>query len=311
MGHYRIGVDLGGTNIAAGIVDEEFRLIHKGSVKTALPRPAEEIASDIDALCRRLCDEADIVFSDITRIGIGSPGIICKGVVSRADNLGFRDVPLADMVAKLTDKPVSLKNDGNAAALGELIAGSGKGRSSLIALTLGTGVGGGIVLDGKILEGFNGAAGEVGHIVIAAGGNPCACGNRGCLEAYCSATALKKATIEAMEAHPESLLHALAPTPDAVNGKTAFDGMRAGDAVAAQVVDTFITMLATGVASLIQLFQPEVICIGGGISKEGETLLTPLREKVWAQTYPGAGGARPLLVAATLGNDAGIIGAAG
>jgi len=311
MGHYRIGVDLGGTNIAAGIVNETNQIIRKGSVKTALPRPADAICRDIDGLCRRLCEEAGIAFAQIESIGIGSPGIICKGVVSRADNLGFRDVPLADMVSALTGKPVSLKNDGNAAALGELIAGSGVGCSSLVALTLGTGVGGGIILDGKIVEGFNGAAGEVGHIVIAAGGNLCACGNRGCLEAYCSATALIKATRKAMEDHPESLLHAFASSYDAVNGRTAFDAMRAGDAVAAAVVDEFITMLAIGVSSLIQLLQPEVVCIGGGISKEGEALLSPLREKVWAQTYPGAGGARPKLVAATLGNDAGIIGAAG
>ncbi len=310
MGQYRIGVDLGGTNIAAGIVDEHNRILHKGSVKTALPRPADAICRDIDLLCRHLCEEAGISFADITAIGIGSPGLIYQGVVRIADNLGFRNVPLADMVAALTNKPVSLKNDANAAALGELIAGSGRQCSSLIAVTLGTGVGGGIVLNGQIVEGFNGAGGEVGHIILSPNGNPCACGNRGCLETYCSATALIKATKEAMAAHPESLLNTLA-TPDTVNGKTAFDGMRAGDPVATQVVDKFITMLAYGVVTLIRLLQPEIICIGGGISKEGETLLAPLREKVWAQIHYGPDVARTKLVTATLGNDAGIIGAAG
>ena len=310
MEQYRIGVDLGGTNIAAGIVDDHYRILHKGSVKTALPRPAEAICQDIDGLCRRLCEEAGISFDDIEAIGIGSPGSISRGVVKRAGNLGFRNVPLADMVSALTNKPVSLKNDANAAALGELIAGSGKQCSSLIAVTLGTGVGGGIVLDGKIVEGFCGAGGEVGHIVVSPNGLPCTCGNRGCLEAYCSATALIQATKEAMIAHPESLLNTLA-TPDTVNGKTAFDGMRAGDPAATEVVDTFITMLSYGVVSMIRTIQPEVICIGGGLSKEGETLLAPLRDKVWAQIRCDTEEARTKLVVATLGNDAGIIGAAG
>ncbi len=310
MSSYRIGIDLGGTNIAAGIVDDDNRLLIKRSVKTALPRPAEAICRSMADLCLRLCHDYGILFEEIRSIGIGSPGIIAGGVVSRADNLGFREVPLADMLAKLTHKPVSLKNDGNAAALGEWIAGSGNGCHSLIALTLGTGVGGGIILNGKILEGFNGAAGEVGHIVVKAGGRPCVCGNRGCLEAYCSATALKNMTKEAMLAHPESALHTLAPTWEEVNGKTAFDGMRLGDPTATAVVEEYVHVLANGIASLIQLFQPEIVCLGGGISREGETLMAPLREAVYAITYPGARNARPQLVTARLGNDAGIVGAA-
>jgi len=214
------------------------------------------------------------------------------------------------MVAKLTGKPVSLKNDGNAAALGELVAGCGKGKSSLIAVTIGTGVGGGVILNNTIIEGFNGAAGEVGHIIIEAGGRPCGCGSCGCFETYCSATALIRDTKEAMAAHPESILHTLAPTPDDVNGKTAFDGMRLGDETASAVVENFISMLAVGVSSLIQLLQPEIICIGGGVAAEGDYLLLPLREKVVAKTLAGADGMRTTIVAATLGNDAGIIGAA-
>jgi glucokinase len=310
MAHYRIGIDLGGTNIAAGIVDEDFRLIRRASIKTAIPRSAEEITDDIAALCRRLCEEEGIDFADIEKIGIGSPGIILNGVVKAAENLFFFNVPLAKMLEERTGKPVVLRNDGNAAALGELVAGSGKGCQSLVAFTLGTGVGGGIVIDGKVIEGFNGAAGETGHIIVKAGGRPCACGNKGCLEAYCSATAIKKATREAMEAHPESYLHTLAPTPDAVNGKTAFDGKRAGDPAATQVVDEFIEMLAVGVASLIQLLQPQVVCIGGGIAKEGEYLLEPLRERVRVLTYADTLEENPVIVGATLGNDAGIIGAA-
>ena len=308
---YRIGVDLGGTNIAAGLVDADHRIVRKESIKTRVPRPAEEIAWDIGDLCRRLCAEADVPFGEIERIGVGSPGTIRDGVVRMAENLGFENVPLASLVAEATGKPVTLVNDGNAAAYGEMIAGCGRGSRSLVAVTLGTGVGGGIVVDGKIVEGFNGAGGEVGHIIVKAGGNLCACGCRGCLEAYCSATALIKATKEAMAAHPESFLHKLAPSPDRVGGKTAFDGMRVGDPVSIALVDEFITMLAAGVVSLVQLFQPEIVCIGGGISHEGETLIGPVRKLVYEQVYPGVSFEKTRIVAAELGNDAGIIGAAG
>lgn len=311
MKRYRIGVDLGGTNIAAGLIGDDHRILKKDSVKTRAPRPAEEIARDIGALCRRLCRDAGVEYDDVERIGVGSPGTISGGVVRMAENLGFENVPLADFVSRAAGKPVTLVNDGNAAAYGEMIAGCGRGSRSLVAVTLGTGVGGGIVVDGKIVEGFNGAGGEVGHIIVKAGGRRCACGCRGCLEAYCSATALIKATRRAMASHPESVMHRLAPTPDAVSGRTAFDGMRAGDPVAARLVDDFIAMLASGVVSLVQLFQPEVVCIGGGISHEGETLIEPLRRLVYEQVYPGVSFEKTKIVAATLGNDAGIIGAAG
>ncbi len=310
MNRYRIGVDLGGTNIAAGIVDENYRILRKKSIKTNLPRSAEAVCEDIANLCRTLCEEEGISFDSVDHIGIGSPGIICRGVVNSAANLGFHNAPLAKIVSDLTGKEVSLKNDGNAAALGELVAGCGKGKSSLIAVTIGTGVGGGVILNNTIIEGFNGAAGEVGHIIIEANGRPCGCGSRGCFETYCSATALIRDTKEAMAAHPESALHTLAPTLDDVNGKTAFDGMRLGDETATAVVENFISMLAVGISSLIMLLQPEIICIGGGVAAEGDYLLVPLREKVVAKTLAGADGMRTTIVAATLGNDAGIIGAA-
>ena len=310
MNRYRIGVDLGGTNIAAGIVDENYRILRKKSIKTNLPRSAEAVCEDIASLCRALCEEEGVSFDSVDHIGIGSPGIICRGVVNSAANLGFHNAPLAKIVSDLTGKEVSLKNDGNAAALGELVAGCGKGKSSLIAVTIGTGVGGGVILNNTIIEGFNGAAGEVGHIIIEANGRPCGCGSRGCLETYCSATALIRDTKEAMAAHPESALHTLAPTLDDVTGKTAFDGMRLGDETATAVVDHFISMLAVGVSSLVQLLQPEIICIGGGVAAEGDYLLAPLREKVVAKTLAGADGLRTTIVCATLGNDAGIIGAA-
>lgn len=310
MKQYRIGVDLGGTNIVAGLVNEFHKILHKISIKTNVPRPAEEIGRDIGNLCYQLCRDTGIPFENVEQIGIGSPGTICNGIVRIAENLGFVNVPLAEIVADFTHKNVTLINDGNAAAYGEMIAGCGKGCHSLVAITLGTGVGGGIIVDGKILEGFNGAAGEIGHIIVKSGGNLCVCGCHGCLEAYCSATALIKATREAMCAHPESVLNRLVSSPDQVNGKTAFDGMRAGDSMSVAIVNTFINTLADGVASLIQLFQPETICIGGGISYEGDTLLIPLRKRVYELVYPGVFYEKTKIKIAELGNDAGIIGAA-
>ncbi len=310
MGAYRIGIDLGGTNIAAGIIDENLNIIKKGSIPTAAPRGAKEICRDMATLSRRLCEEAALSFeTDIVSVGIGSPGIISDGAVIRADNLGFYHEPLAAIAEELTGKPVILKNDGNAAAYGEFVAGCGKGCRSLIAVTLGTGIGGGIIIDGKIVEGCGGAAGEIGHIITHAGGKKCSCGKLGCFEAYCSATALIKSTVLAMQNNPDSRLWEIARSTSLVNGKTAFDGMRLGDAVSAGVVNAFITELAVGISNLINLLEPEIVCIGGGICREGETLLTPLRNRIHAFICAPES-EKTQIVAASLGNDAGIIGAA-
>lgn len=307
MKKYRIGVDLGGTNVAVGIVDENLSIVKKDSVKTDVEGGADAICRDIDTLCRRLCAEADIQYEAVSSIGIGSPGIIHDGMVIKADNLRFSNVSLAAMLEKLTGKSVILRNDGNAAAYGELVAGCGKGSSSLVAITLGTGVGGGIVIGGKIVVGVGGGAGEIGHTVIRAGGRKCVCGQTGCLEAYCSATALIGTTVRAMRNNPESRLWQVARSTSLVNGRTAFDAMRLGDSIATGVVSAFISDLAVGVSNVINLLQPEVVCIGGGISREGDTLIKPLTEAVLPMLCA------PLttrILAATLGNDAGIIGAA-
>lgn len=309
MRKYKIGIDLGGTNIAAGIVDENYKIIQKASVPTNLPRSAEEIVADMAELSQRLCESAGVSFKDeIESIGVGSPGIILNGVVLQADNLKFKNVPLADMMSKATGKPTTVKNDGNAAAYGEFIAGCGKGKKSLVAITLGTGVGGGIIINNHIVDGCGGSGGEVGHVIVKAGGRKCVCGNRGCLEAYCSATALKKDTVKAMKQNPESMLWMVAKNPDSVSGRTAFDAMKLGDKVAKDLVDAYIGYLAAGVASLVNLFQPEIVCIGGGIGNEKESLTNPLKEHVkeLSCSFEGVG---TEIVAATLGNDAGIIGA--
>ncbi len=308
MRKYRIGVDLGGTNIAAGIVDEEFSIVKKASVKTDVAGGAEKICRDIDSLCRSVCAEAGIPYEEaIAAVGVGSPGIIRDGVVINADNLRFSGVPLAAMLEKLTGKPVSLRNDGNAAAYGEFAAGCGKGHSSLVAITLGTGVGGGIIINGKIIEGSGGGAGELGHTVIRAGGRKCVCGKTGCLEAYCSATALIKSTVRAMQNNPDSLIWQVSRCTSLVSGRTAFDAMRLGDPIASGIVAAFVSDLAVGVSNVINLLQPEVVCIGGGISHEGDALISPLTDAVIPMLCA------PLatkILPAALGNDAGIIGAA-
>jgi glucokinase len=215
------------------------------------------------------------------------------------------------MMEKATGLRCELGNDANAAALGENVAGAGKGADSFVMVTLGTGIGGGIIEHGKIIDGFNGSGAEIGHFLLYPGGKQCGCGKKGCFEAYCSATALIEMTKEALRAHPDSGLARICGGEEAnVNGKTAFDAMRAGDEVGKKVVDTYIENLGLGLSNIVVLLQPEVLAIGGGISREGEPLLEPLRKIVDANAYFDAATPRTRLVAATLRSEAGIVGAA-
>lgn len=309
---YRIGIDLGGTNIVAGVVDDEFRIVATAKCKTRIPRPAEEIVVDMARMAKEAVQNAGLTMADIAYVGVGSPGT-CNadtGIVEYSNNLQFEKLPLRDMLGGMLDKAVYIENDANAAALGEALAGAAKGAQSCVCITLGTGVGGGIIIDGKIYGGFNFAGAELGHTVIMVDGELCTCGRFGCWEAYASATALINPTRRAMVNHPDSAMWSIAEDLDKVNGRTAFDGMRAGDAVAAQVVDTYIKYIATGLINVINIFQPEVLCIGGGICKEGDTLLKPLAAHIERERYSKYSSHQTRLCVATLGNDAGIIGAA-
>ena len=309
---YRIGIDLGGTNIVAGVVDDEFRIVATAKCKTRIPRPAEEIVVDMARMAKEAVQNAGLTMADIAYVGVGSPGT-CNadtGIVEYSNNLQFEKLPLRDMLGGMLDKAVYIENDANAAALGEALAGAAKGAQSCVCITLGTGVGGGIIIDGKIYGGFNFAGAELGHTVIMVDGELCTCGRFGCWEAYASATALVNQTRRAMVNHPDSAMWSIAEDLDKVNGRTAFDGMRAGDAVAAQVVDTYIKYIATGLINVINIFQPEVLCIGGGICKEGDTLLKPLAAHIERERYSKYSSHQTRLCVATLGNDAGIIGAA-
>ncbi len=309
---YRIGIDLGGTNIVAGVVDETYRLIATAKCKTNTPRPADEIIGDMARVSHEAVNNAGLTMDDIIDVGVGAPGTCnsVTGIVERAENLDFINEPVRDKLQKLLDKPVRIENDANAAAYGEMLAGAAKGTTHAMCITLGTGVGGGVIVDGKIIVGHNASGAELGHNVIVYNGEPCTCGRRGCWEAYSSATALIRQTKVAMEQNNNSLLWSLSNNGKDVTGRTAFDAMRAGDETGKQVVEQYIRYLACGLTNMVNIFQPEVLCVGGGISHEGETLLAPVREILQKEQFAQHASSKTRLVAAQLGNDAGIIGAA-
>ncbi|WP_066459379.1 ROK family protein [Anaerotruncus rubiinfantis] len=312
MGYY-VGIDLGGTNVAVGIVDEEYRIIGKANTKTKAFHPAEEIADDMAATTLEAAKNAGISMREVTWIGVGTPGTVNPetGVVGLAANLGFHDTPLAKLVSERLKKPLYIENDANAAAYGEMMAGAASGLESVIMITLGTGVGGGIIIGGKIYSGFNYKGAELGHLGMVYDGVPCTCGRRGCIESYCSVTALIRITRDAMQLNAKSKMWDLADgSLDKVNGRTAFDAMRAGDPAGTAVVDQYIDYIAYAVSGIINLFQPQAVVIGGGISKEGETLFGPVRERAYPQTFNHDPENCTRILQAKLGNDAGIIGAA-
>ena len=310
-----IGIDLGGTNIAAALVDESGKITCKVSIPARASEGTEVVLNGLCEVVEMLFQKSGLTPADVKSIGIGIPGMmnVETGVVYFSPNLPLKNT---DMVSGLKEKfglPVYINNDANCAALGEVAAGGAVGANDAVFVTLGTGVGGGIVFGGKVYAGFNGTAGEIGHIKIQMDGRPCGCGRKGCWEAYASATGLIKTTQEFMEEDKDSKMWDIVGGDiTRVNGRTAFDAMRAGDASGKKAVDLYTRHLAAGVIDLINIFEPEVICIGGGISNEGETLLAPLRELVAAEAYSFKSDAvpHPAITKATLGNDAGIIGAA-
>ena len=314
---YYIGIDLGGTNIAAGIVDENYKIVIKGSVPTGAEREGELVIKDMAELCAKLVKDAGLTFDDIEYAGIASPGTVnCDtGYIEYANNLHFKNFPIADILKSyIPVKKVYVENDANAAAKGEAVAGAAKGVNDAVMITLGTGVGGGIIIDGKVYSGFNYAGAELGHIVIEHNGRPCSCGRKGCWEAYSSATGLIKMTKEKLEECANkgetTVMTELVEKKGKVTGRTAFDAMRLGDKAGKEVVDMYLDYLACGLASIINIFQPSIITIGGGISGEGQSLIDALEPLVRAEQY-GCGLVKLTEIRiAKLGNDAGIIGAA-
>ncbi len=310
---YRLGIDLGGTNIVVGVVDENFKIIATAKRKTKCPRPAEEIVEDMAAAALEAIKNANLTVSDIEAAGVGTPGSIDaeNGIVTFSNNLDFYDLALAEMLKEKTGLDFYLENDANAAAYGEFVAGAGKGTKDFIMITLGTGVGGGVIIDGKIRSGFNAAGGELGHTVIAMNGEMCTCGRQGCWEAYASATALIRQTKQAMRKYSDSIMWDICDGDiNKVSGITAFDAMRKGDFAGKLVVDRYIEYIAVGIVNNINIFQPEIICIGGGISKEGVALTKPIKKYLKGEDFARYMKKNTEVKTAVLGNDAGIIGAA-
>lgn len=311
---YTIGIDLGGTNIVASVVDDDYNIIGTSKTPTNAPRSADEIFDDIADVCEEAVKAAGLTMEDIDSVGMGTPGTVNQdGIIEFANNLAFNNVPARTMLAKRINKPeekVFIENDANCAALGEAYAGCGNGAKDFVAVTLGTGVGSGVIIGGKIVNGVNYAGGECGHMVIVVDGEQCSCGRKGCWEAYASATALIRQTKKAMEEYPDSLMHKLAKEEGKVSGRTAFDAMRLGDIAGIKVVDDYIKYVACGLINIVNALQPEIICIGGGICNEGETLMKPLRRFVRSERYSIHSKIQTKIVKAELGNDAGVIGAA-
>lgn len=315
---FRIGVDLGGTNIAAGLVDGQYRILDRESVKTNVPRPAESIIRDIAGLVEKLCERNGLNQCEIEAVGVGVPGTINEdtGYVEYSNNIRFENVPFIELLSGLISIPVRFDNDANAAALGEYLAG-GYNVQSFVMVTLGTGVGSGIILDGRLIKGINFAASELGHTVIKMGGEQCTCGRKGCFEAYASATALirdarRRFKKESTDKQAESsvILKLCGGDMEKLEAKHIFDAAKLGDEAAGELFSNYTEYLAEGIANIINILQPELICIGGGVSKAGDMLLEPVKEKVAGKIFSKNSAKNTDIKLARLDNDAGIIGAA-
>lgn len=310
---YYIGIDLGGTNIAVGLVDENGKILHKDSVPTLREREYQEIVKDMAMLTLKVIKDAGVDIKDVKSIGVGCPGTpnSKEGILVYANNLKFRNVPMRAEMQKYIDLPMYLDNDANVAGLAESVAGAAKGSRHSVTITLGTGVGGGVVIDGKVYSGFNDAAAELGHMVVVVDGEQCTCGRKGCWESYASATALIQQTKEAAQKNPDSLINQLIGGDlSKIDAKVAFDAAKQGDETGKKVVDQYIKYIAEGLTNVINIFQPEIVAIGGGVCKEGEYLLKPLRQLVREGVYSVEDVPQTQIKVAEMGNDAGIVGAA-
>lgn len=312
---YYLGIDVGGTNLVAGIVDQDNRIIGTYKLKTTVPCAPEAFADDLVKTVYGVLKNLNLSLNDVPWVGVGCPGSVNPetGMVEYANNLFFENLELERLLKeRLEGKEILLENDANAAAYGEYVAGALKGAKNAVAITLGTGVGGGLIINHKIYSGSNYAGAELGHTVIVSEGKPCTCGRLGCWESYASATGLIRMTKEHLETAPAgALIRTLIQEKNGkISGRTAFDAMREGCGVGRAIVDEYIRYLGEGITNMINIFQPDVLCIGGGISNEGETLLAPLRAFVKTGQYARHSSKHTVLCRAALGNDAGIIGAA-
>lgn len=308
----RVGVDVGGTGIQIGVVNAENQIIREGSIPTRTDLPFEEQVRQIADCVVSTVLLAGLSEDDIESVGIGIPGIASAktGEIIKCTNMGWFHVPFREVFNRYLVKPVHIDNDANVAALAESVAGVSAGTSSSVFITIGTGIGSGIIINGRIWSGAHHIGGELGHVIFDLGGVPCTCGNHGCLERYCSATALIRMTREAVAEHPESLiLRSVDNDPARIEAKTLFDAARAADPVALDIYHHYIDCLAQAVGSVVNLLDPEVIVLGGGVSKAGSFLLDPLTRE-YAKYVLFNDQPLPPVKIAVLGSEAGIIGAA-
>lgn len=310
-----LGIDVGGTSFKAGLVDENYRIVDKEVCEAAkgVDNYGEYLAESMAALCRELLDRND-AWDKVSGVGAGMPGFVDpdEGVIMFTPNLPLIKAPIRDIFRAKSPLPLYIGNDANCAALGEYYAGSGSSANSMLMITLGTGVGTGLIVNGKIYTGWNGAAVEAGHLLLVMDGRMCGCGRRGCFEAYGSATALIGDAREAMRKNSSSLLwQTSGGSLDGVNGKTILAALRMGDRAAGSVWQDYLRYLAQGIINAINAFEPELICLGGGISNASDDeLLIPLREAIDGATLAKGSSKQTKLTRAVLGNEAGIIGAA-
>lgn len=289
----RVGVDIGGTDTKIGLVNTAQQLVAFSSAPTYAERPAAEVLADIGQRVQNLLSEQNIGWSQCLGVGFGIPGTVNPklGFVPYSNNLGWADVPLIEMLKPYLPVPIRIANDADCAALGEMAAGAGKGYQNIVMVTLGTGVGGGVIVDGKLLHGS-----ELGHMVLVENGEPCTCGRRGCLEAYASASALKRDArrIAGLDMEPKAI----------------FEAAASGDPTAQKIIDSYIRRLGEGIVNIVNLFRPQILLLGGGLSHQGESLLRPIREMMENSCFGGIKAGLPEIKVASLGNQAGMIGAA-
>ncbi len=295
---YNLGIDIGGTFIKYGVVSENYKIVEKGKIVTRTKDGEDAIFSDIKALCDRLFEKYEI-----PAVGVGSPGklsVDCR-YIEEAGNLPFKNTKICDILEKELGRPVFLENDGNAALIGEKVAGEGRNYNDIIMLTIGTGIGGGIMTNGEIYHGHNNKAGELGHFVINCDGPDCPCGLNGCFEKYASASALVKQAASAMRSTHNSILSRIVDNnPAKLNGKIIFAAIDEGCDIARGVVYNYLRYLSIGINSLVMLFQPELFVLSGGITGEGQRFLDMLRPRLLSSTN---------VAISKLRNDAGLIGA--
>ena len=307
-----VGVDVGGTGVQVGVVDGKGNILHKESIVTRVEDGWQIMIRDMAECVITCVRNSGIPMEEVASVGVGVPGISIQetGFIPFCTNLKWENVPFRQEFQKYLDKPVWIDNDATVAGLAESVAGVSAGTSSSVFLTLGTGVGGGIIINGKVWTGAHGVASEIGHMILKLDGEPCTCGNRGCLERYTSATAIIRMGREAMAEHPESAMHAMTGNdPAKLNAKIVFDAAKAGDPAAKDVFDRYVSYLGQAIGTIINFFDPEVIVLGGGVSRAGDFLLDAVREEAPKyrifKALPCAH-----IELAKLGPDAGIIGAA-